>query len=158
MSGGSPAAEPPCASGLGCGVALVSDQLPALRPFLETKIERRQALIGEPVPGVAQAVYTGPGAADHRAGIVWASAEGLHVTPFYQQIQRVEGEAGRTVTGPKLLLNPWLYAPAQKAKDPARDTPLALPTTSPRSPFGGSRWGRTRPGPSPRGGRPPPRV
>ncbi len=47
---------------------------------------------------------------DHRARIVWAYVEGLDLTPLYQQIQAVEGEAGRPATDPKILLALWLYA------------------------------------------------
>jgi transposase len=47
---------------------------------------------------------------EHRARIVWAYVEGLDLTPLYQQIQAVEGEAGRPATDPKILLALWLYA------------------------------------------------
>lgn len=47
---------------------------------------------------------------DHRARIVWAYVEGLDLTPLYEQIQAVEGEAGRPATDPKILLALWLYA------------------------------------------------
>ncbi len=47
---------------------------------------------------------------DHRARVVWAYVEGLDLTPLYQAIQAVEGEAGRPATDPKLLLALWLYA------------------------------------------------
>jgi transposase len=47
---------------------------------------------------------------DHRARVVWAYVEGLDLTPLYQEIQAVEGEAGRPATDPKLLLALWLYA------------------------------------------------
>lgn len=47
---------------------------------------------------------------DHRARSVWAYVEGLDLTPLYQQIHAVEGEAGRPATDPKLLLALWLYA------------------------------------------------
>ena len=47
---------------------------------------------------------------DHRARIVWAYVEGLDLTPLYQQIQAVDGEAGRPATDPKILLALWLYA------------------------------------------------
>lgn len=47
---------------------------------------------------------------DHRARIVWAYVEGLDLTPLYQPIQAVEGEAGRPATDPKILLALWLYA------------------------------------------------
>jgi transposase len=36
--------------------------------------------------------------------------EGLNLTPLYQTIAAVEGEAGRPATDPKLLLALWLYA------------------------------------------------
>jgi len=47
---------------------------------------------------------------DHRARIVWAYVERLDLTPLYQQIQAVDGEAGRPATDPKILLALWLYA------------------------------------------------
>lgn len=47
---------------------------------------------------------------DHRARIVWAYVEGLDLSPLYQPIQAVEGEAGRAATDPKILLALWLYA------------------------------------------------
>ena len=47
---------------------------------------------------------------DHRARIVWAYVEGLDLTPLYERIQAVEGEAGRSATDPKILLALWLYA------------------------------------------------
>ncbi len=47
---------------------------------------------------------------DHRARIVWAYVEDLDLTQLYQQIQAVEGEAGRSATDPKILLALWLYA------------------------------------------------
>jgi len=47
---------------------------------------------------------------EHRARIVWAYVEGCDLTPLYQQIQAVEGEAGRPATDPKILLALWLYA------------------------------------------------
>jgi len=47
---------------------------------------------------------------DHRARLVWAYVEGLDLTPLYQPIQAVEGEAGRPATDPKILLALWLYA------------------------------------------------
>jgi transposase len=47
---------------------------------------------------------------DHRARIVWAYVEGLDLTPVYQPIQAVDGDAGRPATDPKLLLALWLYA------------------------------------------------
>jgi len=50
---------------------------------------------------------------DHRARIVWAYVEGLDLTPLYQDIAAVEGEAGRPATDPKILLALWLYAPLE---------------------------------------------
>jgi len=47
---------------------------------------------------------------DHRARIVWAYVEGLDLTPLYQDIAAVEGEAGRPATDPKILLALWLFA------------------------------------------------
>jgi transposase len=47
---------------------------------------------------------------EHRARSVWAYVEGLDLTPLYQEIAAVEGEAGRPATDPKILLALWLYA------------------------------------------------
>ena len=47
---------------------------------------------------------------DHRARLVWAYGEGLDLTPLYQPIPAVAGEAGRPATDPKILLALWLYA------------------------------------------------
>jgi len=47
---------------------------------------------------------------DHRARIVWAYVGGLDLTPLYQKIEAVEGEAGRPATDPKILLALWLFA------------------------------------------------
>ena len=47
---------------------------------------------------------------DHRARIIWTYVEGLDLTPLYQEITAVEGEAGRPATDPKILLALWLYA------------------------------------------------
>jgi transposase len=67
---------------------------------------------------------------DHRARIVWAYVEGLDLTPLYQAIPAVDGEAGRPATAPKLLLALWLYATldavgSARALDRLRATRLA---------------------------------
>lgn len=47
---------------------------------------------------------------DHRARIVWAFAESLDLSAFYDQIGSREGGAGRPAADPKILLSVWLYA------------------------------------------------
>ena len=47
---------------------------------------------------------------DHPARLVWAYVDGLDLTEFYQQIQAVEGRAGRDPIDPKILLGLWLLA------------------------------------------------
>ena len=47
---------------------------------------------------------------DHTARLVWEYAEGLDLTPLYEQIRAVEGWAGRNAIDPKILLALWLYA------------------------------------------------
>ncbi len=48
--------------------------------------------------------------ADHRARLVWAFVESLDLGPFYEQIESVEGHAGRPAIDPAVLLALWLYA------------------------------------------------
>ena len=47
---------------------------------------------------------------DHRARLVWAYVEGLDFAPLYEQIQAVEGYAGRPAADPRILMALWLYA------------------------------------------------
>src|SRR6266542_2472406 len=47
---------------------------------------------------------------DHPARLVWSLVEGLDLTPLYQQIDAVEGVAGRNASDPRVLFALWLYA------------------------------------------------
>jgi transposase len=49
-------------------------------------------------------------AADHRARLVWAFAEGLDLRAFYEAIGSRDGGAGRPAADPRVLLALWLYA------------------------------------------------
>ncbi len=48
--------------------------------------------------------------ADHRVRLVWMFVESLDLGPFYEQIESVEGHAGRPAIDPAVLLALWLYA------------------------------------------------
>jgi transposase len=48
--------------------------------------------------------------ADHTVRLVWKLVEGLDLTPLYQQIEAVEGVAGRNASDPRVLFALWLYA------------------------------------------------
>lgn len=47
---------------------------------------------------------------DHPAREVWDLVEDLDMTPLYQEIKAVEGHAGRTPIGPRILVALWLMA------------------------------------------------
>ena len=47
---------------------------------------------------------------DHRARVVWDFVEGLDLSPLYQTIKAVEGQAGRSAIDPAILMALWLYA------------------------------------------------
>jgi transposase len=47
---------------------------------------------------------------DHMVRALWKYVEGLPLGPLYEQIEAVEGEAGRPAIDPKLLVGLWLYA------------------------------------------------
>lgn len=47
---------------------------------------------------------------DHRARIVWEMVGEYDLGAFYEQIEAVEGEAGRPAIDPRLLVAVWLYA------------------------------------------------
>jgi transposase len=72
------------------------------KPRLETaqrqQVEMRLASLDQLLPD------------DHRARLVWAMVQEYDLTPFYDRIQAVEGEAGRPAIDPRLLLAVWLYA------------------------------------------------
>lgn len=47
---------------------------------------------------------------DHRARSVWEFVSGLDLSPWYDAIRSVEGEAGRPAIDPAILLSLWIYA------------------------------------------------
>ena len=47
---------------------------------------------------------------DHRARSVWDFVSGLDLSPWYESIGSVEGEAGRPAIDPAILLSLWIYA------------------------------------------------
>jgi transposase len=47
---------------------------------------------------------------DHRARAVWDFVSGLDLSPWYESIRSVEGEAGRPAIDPAILLSLWIYA------------------------------------------------
>lgn len=49
-------------------------------------------------------------AEDHRVRLVWAFVESLDLRSFYDQIDSIEGHAGRPAIDPAVLLALWLYA------------------------------------------------
>ena len=51
--------------------------------------------------------------AEHLARDVWDFVQGLDLTPLLQNIQAVEGQAGRDSTDPHILLAIWLFAFAE---------------------------------------------
>jgi transposase len=48
--------------------------------------------------------------ADHVARVVWQLVQGLDLSGLYQQIDAVEGVAGRNASDPQVLFALWLYA------------------------------------------------
>jgi transposase len=48
--------------------------------------------------------------ADHQARAVWAFVETMDLDPLYDQIEAVEGEAGRPAIDPAILVALWLFA------------------------------------------------
>jgi transposase len=47
---------------------------------------------------------------DHAARAVWEFVESLDLTPLYEEIQSVEGRAGRPAIDPRIYMALWLYA------------------------------------------------
>lgn len=47
---------------------------------------------------------------DHRARAVWEFVSGLDLSPWYESIRSVEGQAGRPAIDPAILLSLWIYA------------------------------------------------
>ena len=52
-------------------------------------------------------------AEDHPARAIWELVGRLDLSPFHQEIQAVEGEAGRPALDPQLLISLWIYAYSQ---------------------------------------------
>lgn len=50
---------------------------------------------------------------DHLARTFWAAAERLDLSAYYDEIQSVDGHAGRPAIDPRILLVLWLYATAE---------------------------------------------
>jgi transposase len=48
--------------------------------------------------------------ADHEARVVWSVVEGLDLSALYEQIDAVEGVAGRNASDPRVLFALWLFA------------------------------------------------
>lgn len=48
--------------------------------------------------------------ADHDARLIWKMVEGLDLSALYEQIDAVEGGAGRNASDPRVLFALWLYA------------------------------------------------
>jgi transposase len=76
--------------------------LPPGRPRLRTanryQIVFRAAALDELIPP------------DHPARVVWDFVEGLDLSPLYDSIKSVAGNAGRPCIDPKILMALWLYA------------------------------------------------
>ncbi|MCI0471141.1 MAG: transposase, partial [Candidatus Aminicenantes bacterium] len=49
----------------------------------------------------------------HPAKAIWEFTGRLDLTPFYENIEAVEGVAGRRATDPRLLISLWIYALSQ---------------------------------------------
>jgi len=49
----------------------------------------------------------------HPARAIWEFTGRLELTPFYENIEAVEGVAGRRATDPRLLISLWIYALSQ---------------------------------------------
>ena len=80
-------AQPPVTSGR-----------PRLRTANREQIVFRTAALDELIPS------------DHPARIVWDFVEGLDLSPLYDPIKSVAGNAGRPCIDPKILVALWLYA------------------------------------------------
>ena len=51
--------------------------------------------------------------AEHLARVIWSMVEQLDLSAFYDQVQAVEGEPGRPMTDPAVMVGLWLYATAE---------------------------------------------
>ncbi len=51
--------------------------------------------------------------AEHLARVIWALVEQLDLSAFYDQVQAVDGEPGRPMTDPAVMVGLWLYATAE---------------------------------------------
>jgi len=49
-------------------------------------------------------------AEDHEVRAVWAFVGRMDLSGYYEEIEAVEGEAGRSATDPQLLISLWIYA------------------------------------------------
>ena len=47
---------------------------------------------------------------DHRARIVWAFVESLHLERLYEDVQVAENQAGRSAIDPRILVALWMQA------------------------------------------------
>ncbi|MCX5916591.1 MAG: transposase [Deltaproteobacteria bacterium] len=47
---------------------------------------------------------------DHPVRAIWELVEQLDLEPFYETIEAIEGEAGRSAWDPRVLISLWLYA------------------------------------------------
>jgi transposase len=47
---------------------------------------------------------------EHQARSIWEFVEGLNLESFYDSIESVEGEAGRSAFDPQMLISVWVYA------------------------------------------------
>jgi transposase len=52
--------------------------------------------------------------ADHLVRLVWEMVAGMNLSPFYAEIEAVEGDAGRSAIDPAILIALWLYATLQR--------------------------------------------
>jgi len=71
---------------------------PRLRTANRQQIVFRTAALDELIPP------------EHPARIVWEFVEGLDLSPLYESIKSVAGNAGRPCIDPKILMALWLYA------------------------------------------------
>ena len=77
---------------------------------------------------------------DHPARIVWDFVEGLDLSPLYDSIKSVAGNAGRPCIDPKILMALWLNATIDGVGSDRQLDRLCAPTT----PIAGSRRRRNQ--------------
>ncbi len=73
---------------------------PRVVPPNRLQVEMRLAALDDLLP------------AEHLARVIWAMVQQLDLSAFYDAVQAVEGEPGRPMTDPAVLLAVWLYATA----------------------------------------------